>query len=82
MHRAAILTLRLYAFTGGKKYLVVLVFACFVAIAVYHTWVVFAKALREYKHLRPFYLSLRTAKSIHWATPANRSKLAIQTTSE
>ncbi|KZV95947.1 hypothetical protein EXIGLDRAFT_833988 [Exidia glandulosa HHB12029] len=41
----SIITLRLYAFTGGKKSLVVFIILCYIAIATYHTWVVFDKAI-------------------------------------
>ncbi|EJD49453.1 hypothetical protein AURDEDRAFT_161560 [Auricularia subglabra TFB-10046 SS5] len=41
----SILTLRLYAFTGGRLMLVFIIFACFLVISAYHTWVVFAKAI-------------------------------------
>ncbi|KZV95954.1 hypothetical protein EXIGLDRAFT_833993 [Exidia glandulosa HHB12029] len=42
---SAILTLRLYAFTGGKRYLVVIVFACYLAIVAFHIWVVIHQAI-------------------------------------
>lgn len=41
----SILTLRLYAFTGGRVMLVFIIVACFLVISAYHTWVVFAKAI-------------------------------------